>query len=285
LDIEIADREFAHRPGHRDHRAGNIAADQERNHDAREGHHQQHGHQRQLLLLEPYSGTGNLAILAVAAPRDQVVGQLVDIGEIPFRALDEHHRRSGIAVGHLDGVFRLLEIAGDGRLQFYQAIRFRFTLSGFDRLQGLRDLRGGSGGFLGDGFNFFGIGFIGRGRRQPVQLGVRHPGRGGEFVGQFGLPHRPRDQRIDCGLVRPQRLQGIGADAYQDQDQERRRELNFPGQPYIFDPAEHINPSRRRSPWQYRSQRIKACRCPHTRPCSRPSRNTSASARPSCSPD
>ena len=117
LDVEIADREFAHRLRHRDHRAGDIAADQERNHDAGERHHQQHRHQRQLLLFQPHPGTRNLAILAFAAARDQVVRQFLDIGKTSLRALDEQQRRAGIAVGHLDRIFRLLEITGDGRFE------------------------------------------------------------------------------------------------------------------------------------------------------------------------
>ena len=60
----------------------------------------------------------------------------------------------------------------------------------------------------------------------------------------------PEDKRVDGGLVRAQRLQGKGADADQNQDQECRRELYFPGQPDIFDPAEHIDPSMRRSSWR-----------------------------------
>jgi len=45
-----------------------------------------------------------------------------------------------------------------------------------------------------------------------------------------------------------QGLQGIGADADQNQDQERRRKLNFPRQADVFDPAEHFNPLTGRSP-------------------------------------
>jgi len=70
-------------------------------------------------LFEPDPGTRNLAIFAVAAARDQVVRQFLDIGEISLRALDEHQRRSGVAVGHLDRVLRLLEITGNRGFQLF----------------------------------------------------------------------------------------------------------------------------------------------------------------------
>ena len=49
-----------------------------------------------------------------------------------------------------------------------------------------------------------------------------------EIVRELGLPDRPRDERIDRGLVRPQRQQGVGAHADQNQDQEGRRGRNKP---------------------------------------------------------
>ena len=207
---------------------------------------QQHGRQRQLLLLQLHPGARDLAILAVAAARDQIVGQFLDLGKIPFRALDEHQRRSGVAVGHLDRVLRLLEIAGNGGLQFCKGLRLEFALRVLDRLQGVRNLGGGGGGFLGERRDLLFIFFIGRDGGETIQLGMRHPCRGGQIVGKFRLPDRPGDQRIDRGLVRPQRHQRIGPDPEQNQHQQRRRELNFPGQADVLDPAEHINPSTRR---------------------------------------
>jgi hypothetical protein len=75
---------------------------------------------------------------------------------------------------------------------------------------------------------------------------MRGPHRGGEIVGKFRLPDRPGDQRVDRSLIRPQRLQGVGANPDQHQNQERRRKLNLPGQADVLDPAEHITPSTRR---------------------------------------
>ena len=201
-----------------------------------------HDHQRQLLLIQLHPGTRDLAILALAAARDQIVGQLLDVGKTLFRALDEHQRRSGVAIGHLDRAFRFLEIARNGSVEFFKGLRLEIALGAFDRLQGLRNLGGGGGGFLGHRLDFLLVLFIGRGSRQAVQLGMRRPGRGGKIVRKFRLPDRPGDQRVDRSLVRPQRLQCISADADQNQDQEGRRELNFPGQADILDPAEHINP-------------------------------------------
>jgi len=196
----------------------------------------------QLLLLQPDSGTCNLTILAVAAARDQIVGQFLDIGKIAFRAFDKHQRRAGVAVGHLDRVLRLLEIACNGGFQFFKGVRLEVALSAFNRLQGVRNFRRGDGGFPGDGGNLLVILFIGRGGGETVQLGMRRPRRAGQLVRKFRLPDRSRDKRVDRGLTRPQRQQCVDADTDQNQDQKRWRELNFPGQADVFDPAEHTNP-------------------------------------------
>ena len=144
LDVEIADREFAHRLRHRHHRAGNIRGRSgTKPRCRRTPRTSSTAISVSCCCSSLHPGAGDLAILAVAAARDQIVGQFLDIGEIPLRALDEQQRRSGIAVGHLDGVLGLLEIARDGGFQFFQAIRFGAALSAFDRLQGVRDLRGG----------------------------------------------------------------------------------------------------------------------------------------------
>ena len=116
-------------------------------------------------------------------------------------------------------------------------------MTSLDRLQGLRDLGGGGGGFLGHGLDLFLILFIGRGSCETIELGMRRPRCDGKVAREFRLPHRPGDQRVHGELVRLQRMQGVGTDPDQKQDQERRRELDFPGQANIFDPAEHIRPS------------------------------------------
>jgi hypothetical protein len=207
-----------------------------------------HGRQRDLLLLERDPGTGNLAVLALAAMHDQVIGQLFDDGKVSLRALDEHQGRSGVTVSHLDRVFRLLEIACNRSLQLVESRRADRVLDAFNSLQRLGNLAGRRGGFLGHRSYFLLVLFVGCGGSKTIELGMRRPHRCGEVGGQFRLPDRPGHQRVDGGLIRPQRLQRIGAEPDQDDDQEGWRELDFPRKTDVLDPAEHGIPSVRRSP-------------------------------------
>jgi hypothetical protein len=99
-----------------------------------------------------------------------------------FGALDEQQRRARIAVRHVDGVRRLLDVARDGSAQLFQdVIADAGARSGFDRLQRGRHLRDGGRGLLGHGLDLGLVLLVGGGRRQPIKPGVRRPDRGIEF--------------------------------------------------------------------------------------------------------
>ena len=61
-------------------------------------------------------------VLALAAGCDQLIGQLVDLAEMALGALDEHQRRACIAVRHVDGVRRLLDVTGDRGAQLFENV-------------------------------------------------------------------------------------------------------------------------------------------------------------------